>query len=352
MKIILFLLFVFVLPMMIGELIEIITKTKLKDIYSVLAFRFVVGNATQWAVFQLVAVPLIMAKVKFMTLVVCWCICIAVLLVFYVAIKRKTEKGSFCLAVDGSISDKLTMMFFALLATLLIAYQCYKYARYMHLDEDDSRFIVNAVDAYFNNTMMLTNPTTGEYMGTWVGDLAKDVASPWMMYVATIAKLSSIHPTIVAHTILPPFLLVASYCAYYLFATIIFKQDVLKSFMFLSVVAFTNMYFSDTVYMQTVFSLIRIWQGKATLAAVMIPFMLYALVKTYIEDESRNYIIIAISSVAMCLLSGMGIFFSGIMVGTYSCYFILIKRKWKYIPYAILCCIPTIVYGMVYSLIR
>lgn len=313
------------------------------------------GNVIMWAVFQLIAVPLVLLKVKFTFLVVFWCISVMLLLsVTSIALKKQGSKEK--ISFDNKLKDGITKNYAFLLNIVLllviVGYQCYKYARYMHLDEDDSRFIVNAVDAYSYNTMMLTNPTTGEYMGTWVGDLAKDVASPWMMYVATIAKLCHIHPTILAHTILPVFLLVMSYSGYYLIGHIIFKGDMEKCTLFTAIVAFMNMYFSDAIFMQSFFTLVRIWQGKATLAAVMIPFMLYLFMRVYSIDNKGNFFLITIASIAMCLLSGMGIFFSGIMAGTYGMYFSVIKKRWSYIPFVILTCVPTVVYGMVYAFLK
>lgn len=345
------------LPMIVGKMLEQVFKCDYDNILAAGAFRYVMGNVFLWAMFQLVAVPLIIMKCKLTTLIAMWCILSMIVVLVIGSINKRqcssfVGKSAYKYSLFDGMNSNYVLIFNMFFVLTVIGYQCYKYVRYMHIDEDDSRFIVNAVDAYSYNTMMLTNPTTGEYMGTWVGDLAKDVASPWMMYVATIAKICHIHPTIFAHTLLPVFLLVMSYSAYYLIGHTIFRGSMEKSLLFVGLVAFVNMYFSDAIYMQSFFSLVRIWQGKATLAAVMIPFMLYLLMRLYYDENKRNFGLIAIAAISMCLLSGMGIFFSGIMVGTYGMYFVFVKKKLNYIPYVIMTCIPTVLYGMVYALLR
>lgn len=345
------------LPMIVGKMLEQVFECDYDNILAAGTFRYVIGNMFLWAMFQLVSVPLIIMKCKLTTLIAMWCI-LSMIVVLVIGSINKRQCSSFLgecaykYSFFDEIKNNYVLIFNMFFALTVIGYQCYKYVRYMHIDEDDSRFIVNAVDAYSYNTMMLTNPTTGEYMGTWVGDLAKDVASPWMMYVAAIAKICHVHPTILAHTILPVFFLGMAYCGYYLVGYVIFKGDMEKCTLFTAIVAFLNMYFSDAIYMQSYFSLVRIWQGKATLAAVMIPVMLYLLMSTYENDSKSKFGLITIAAIAMCLLSGMGIFFSGIMAGSYGMYFVLVKKKWSDIPFVVLTCVPTVVYGMIYALLK
>ena len=62
---------------------------------------------------------------------------------------------------------------------LVIAGQMCVYIFGMHLDEDDARWIAEANDALVKNKMLLHNPATGEYIGRFVGEMIKDVFSPW-----------------------------------------------------------------------------------------------------------------------------------------------------------------------------
>ena len=120
-----------------------------------------------------------------------------------------------------------------------------------------------------------------------------------------------------------------------------------------AVVTALNASFGQSVYNQSYFTIVRIWQGKAVVAGVLIPFLTYLLIRLYREDtKAGDYIFIIMTGMAMCLMSGMGIFFSGILIGILGGWFMIVKKQWKKIPYIVLCCIPTIIYGATYVLVK
>ena len=235
---------------------------------------------------------------------------------------------------------------------MIAGFQCQRYVSFMFIDDDDSRFVVNAVEAYENDTMLTANPATGIEHETWVRELSKDVVSPWMLYVALIAKIFSIHPTIVAHTIFPPVLLIMSYMAYWLLGASIFQNRKTHSMLFVMVISIINLYFSDTTHTQSYVTLVRLWQGKAIVAAVMIPVLLCFMMRLYREQKQNGmYAVIFVTALATCLLSGIGIFFSGIMIGTFGLYNCIVTKKYKEIVGVIIACIPTLIYGVIYYLL-
>ena len=75
---------------------------------------------------------------------------------------------------------------FLIIALLVIAGQMCVYIFGMHLDEDDARWIAEANDALVKNRMLLNNPATGEYIGRFVGEMIKDVFSPWSMQALAV----------------------------------------------------------------------------------------------------------------------------------------------------------------------
>lgn len=344
-------------PLVLGFFVTKLTGMCEEKPCTIFFFSYVAGQVLMWALFQLVAVPFILIKSKLSIVITVW----VVLLVVAVA-------GMVCGIVFGHVpkmkieyhTDKkrtkaeiAAMIFAIVLAAVLVGYQCYKYIYYMHLDEDDTRFVVNAIDAYDNGTMFLTHPATGNYEGTWIGEMVKDVSSPWSIYLAALSKLTHIHPTILAHTVYPAFLLVTGYMAYYLIGTVFFHGDTTKSFLMVAIAATINMTFGQSAYNQSYFSLVRIWQGKAVVAGVMIPFLTYLLYRIYRYPEKKSgYILLIPSAMAMCLMSGMGIFFSGIMIGVYGLWYTAVTKNAKKLPLVLMACIPTIIYGLSYALVR
>lgn len=345
-----------VVPLLLGEIIIKIFKSYEKDKLSNMVFSYMVGQIAMWAIFQLISVPFILVKSRLWVVTVSWISIIILVTVAGICYIRKhkcketiNQYNSEKTENDGS---KIVLTLALILAIIMVGYQCYMYVFYMHIDNDDSRFIVCAVDAYEKGTMYLTNPANGLYVGTWVGEMVKDVSSPWSIYLAMLGKILGIHPAILAHTVYPPILLAMAYLVYYILGNLLFHNKT-KALMMVAVVTALNASFGQSVYNQSYFTIVRIWQGKAVVAGVLIPFLTYLLIRLYREDtKAGDYIFIIMTGMAMCLMSGMGIFFSGILIGILGGWFMIVKKQWKKIPYIVLCCIPTIIYGATYVLVK
>lgn len=342
-----------VLPCVLGRIIAELSGLYTDDIFEKYGFSYIMGHVFMWAVFQLVAVPLILAKSRLWVVTVLWMLLLITAVIIGIMCLRKKGKASVeTTAKTPKKESKIWLVFSLMLTVSIVGYQCYMYFAYTHIDNDDARFVVNAVDAYEKGTMFLSNPANGSFMGTWVGELVKDVNSPWSIYIAMISKLLDIYPTIFAHTVYPVFLLIGGYAAYYLLAKLIF-DDRIKSVLMTAVVATINMSFGDSVYNQSYFTIVRIWQGKAVVAGVLIPFLTFMLMRLYKDHEKKaNYVLIFLVNIAMCLMSGMGIFFSGILTGVCGLWFVLINKNRKSIIYVAMACIPTIIYGISYIMVK
>lgn len=353
-----------VVPLVVGCGLAQLIKEYMQLSISAVVFWYLIGTFTMWAVYELISVPLIIIKSSFSVTVIVWTVLMLVVTacLLVVAVKAIKEKTIFEKATnENSEEDDETKnsqknivigcLIFAI-AILLIGFQCYKYAFKMHIDDDDSRFIVNAVEAYENGTLLTTNPATGIKQDILVKELRKDVVSPWMIYVATISKLVGMHPTAFAHTVLPVVLLLMSYMAYWLIGAQVFKESKIHCAFVLLFSAIINMFFSDTTHTQSYVTLVRLWQGKAIVAAITIPVLMAFVYRLFRTEKSNGmFAILFITSMASCLLSGMGIYLSGIIVGTYGFYNCLVSKKYKSLIGVVIACIPTIIYGMLYYFI-
>ena len=343
-----------VVPLMLGYIMMELARVRYSDLFSKIGFSYTMGHIVMWSVFQLIAVPLILLKSRLMVVTILWLVLIlAYAIAGMVYIRKYGHTNRKIIAETKKPENKPWLIMSVILAVVVVGYQCYKYFFYMHIDDDDSRFIVNAVDAYEKGTMFLTNPANGNYEGAWVGELVKDVSSPWPIYLAMLGKMLGIYPTILAHTIYPVFLLTAGYVSYYLMGKFLFNDNRIKSFLMVAVVATINMSFGESTYNQSYFTIVRIWQGKAVVAGTLIPFLTFLLIRLYKEGGNKgSYVMLALANMAMCLMSGMGIFFSGILTGVCGLWFVVIKKHWRQLPYVIMACIPTIIYGLCYVMIK
>ena len=298
---------------------------------------YLYGQVSLWALFQIVAVPMIHLRLPFSALWISFSVIAAGLVVL-----------GFCRRVNPGIRFQNPWYQYIpfILALLVILGQMGMYIFGMHLDEDDARWIAEANDALTKNMMYLHNPATGEYLGRFVGDLQKDVFSPWGMYIAVISRVTFIRPAVIAHTIYAPILLMLSYLVYDQIGKRLFKGTMERG-IFLLMIAVVCLFMAGNVYTQAVFALTRIWQGKAVVAAVMIPLFLLLLLQIEDEDMHENWLWLATGGCACCLFSGMGIAISLIMIAVYGTYAVICKR-FRRIPYLLVALLPSVLFGFFY----
>ena len=300
---------------------------------------FVYGQVLLWAVFQLVAVPYIVLRCPFTWLFYVYLGTVIIMTISGIRKFRNTKKF-----IKPRIDKYL------IIAIVLIVVQMAVYIAGMHLDEDDARWIAEANDALVKNTMFLHNPANGEYLGRFTGEMRKDVFSPWAMYIAFLSKLTMLRPAVIAHSIYAPILLMISYMIYFQIGLNIFRHRSEVN-TFLLFVAIINLAFAGNAYTQSVFTLTRIWQGKAVVAAVVIPLFLLLLINIEKYDNTGNWIMLFLATTASCLFSGMGIAISLILCSVYGGYAFICKRFIRF-PFLLLAVLPPIIYGLLYYWLR
>ena len=258
-------------------------------------------------------------------------------------------------------STRVTVCLLILASLILIGGQCRKYLFEEHIDDDDSRFIASAVSACQHDTMLLENPATGEEKPRPEGELVKDVASPWPMYLAAVSTLTGVHPAITAHTVLPAYFLLLRYLVIWCAGAVLFAggesgktpaSAAEKQAWFLLFSAAALQYFGGSVHTAGAFALTRIWQGKAVMAAVMIPWI---LLLTYGRDRTGEVFspkVLFAAAAAACLLSGMGILMAGALIGSYALWRALRSRNAAAAVPPALCALPCLLYGLVYMVLR
>ena len=320
---------ILIIPLLIGSLYQ----------FRSVSFTYLTGSISMWALFQILAVPAIYLRTSFSLLF--WIYTGLVIMLSAFGLKARLKTGF----------EKPEISLFLILAFWVIAYQASLYIFGMHLDEDDARWIAEANDALVKDRMLLHNPATGQYLGKFIGEMVKDTFSPWPFFIAWLSGTTGFSPAAMSHTVYPPVLLGLSYCAYYHMGKQLFRNKTEQG-LFLLMVTVINMFMSTNVYTQSTFSLLRIWQGKAAVAAIIIPavFMLVLNIQTE-EERKRNWFLLAVTGCASCLLSGMGIVIALLMIAVYGGYIIFCKR-WKRIPLWLASMAPPLFYGVGYYLMK
>lgn len=235
----------------------------------------------------------------------------------------------------------------------LIVFILYNTIILQHTDNDDSRFVVNAVDMIRTNKLFLTDPATGASLSYWKGELAKDVTSPWAIYPACIARWTGIRAVAAFHSLIPVQVVILASAVYYALAERLFPGERTSKAMFVIFVWMVNLYGYYSLFCSETFLMTRGWQGKSIVAGVGIPAMLMLFLDIYRDITKRSsYVLLLLLNLAMCLLSGMGIIIGAILVASFTIVYAIDKKSFRLILWGLLVCMPNAVYYAIYTLIK
>ena len=208
------------------------------------------------------------------------------------------------------------------------------------VDQDDSRFVVTAADMIRTDTLFLADPSTGIVYDKWSYgvDAAKDIVAPHAVFCAVCARVTFTSETMFMHTVYPVVLYILAACVFYnLISELIKGVESLKSskhkeayalFSVALLFLYAIFQYSAKSTRETVF-LIRLWQGKAILAGIIIPALLWVLYRIYRSPEKSNYILLFIVSLAGCLTSSMATLLIPMLLAVYGVVYGIARRSVK-----------------------
>ena len=194
------------------------------------------------------------------------------------------------------------------------------------------------------------NPYTGY---AYVHLPSRYVLSPFPVFLAVISSLCRFHPAIVAHTIFPALFIFMAYVVLYQYAKEWFPEEQNARGIFMIFCAVIIWFSGYSIYNSENFQMIRIWQGKACMASVFLPLLLY-LGMCIIMKKQREYswIMLLMTDISCCLLSSMGIMLACIMLVILLVMGLVRYRDLQKTACAALCCLPSLLLGAVYIMIR
>lgn len=308
------------------------------------------------ALFQLACVPVVvLSDFGFPIIVVMYSILVgisSVVGIVLVVIKWKKEGNIFAESVFSKNLTVEEIVEWVIFATVLI-FQLVMLLRMTSFDGDDAYYVVQSLLATQTDTMYRIRPYTG---WTTSIDLRHSLAV-FPMWIAYIAKLSEIHPTIVAHHIIGLLMIPATYLIYFEIGRSVLKRERKKLPIFMIFVAIMQVFGNVSIYTNATFFLTRTWQGKSLLANVCIPGVLWLLLNIFdsdnLEDDMRFgfwmdlfalSIVAAMSSTASVFLIAMLIGMSGLVLA-------LKEKNIQILLRLVITCVPLVGYGVLYLLL-
>lgn len=258
--------------------------------------------------------------------------------------------GNFGKIVKDNINKIVSMpKILSLIFLGLLFFQGYMGFTYMYEDYDDSNFVAKATIARDTNTLFVYDDGGQKYASF----PTRYVFSPFPYFTATIGELIGLHSAIVAHTVFPVVFLILSYIVFYLIGTSLFRNDKNKTMVFLIILSFLYIFGKYSRYSIFVRLLGRPWQGKSLLANLIIPFIFYLFLEYLGKEEDEFYwFLLLLTLWASDLLSSMSIFLPLIGAGILTALYSIKEKNIRYILKFIPCCIPSLVYGIIFLIIK
>lgn len=294
------------------------------------------GTFLLWGVTQLFSVPITLLKIRFSTLFIVLMIVI-ILICIYGIIKNgiKFKKPN--------ISKK--EMIFVAITICMVCVMMFLNFKYQHVDEDDSRFVVNAVDILDTDRLFLTNPATGEEIpGFILRESDKDVCSPFAVYIAMMSRITGITPVVFAHSVLPLMLIVLASCVWWLVGEKLIGKNIIDQSMFTIFILLMHLFGYSYLWTEVTMFMNRLWQGKSIVASIGIPALFVTLFDFYDDSKYKNLLPVFIVDMGLCLLSGNGIVMGAIIIGCFALAYSVLKKDIKLMFIIALIAIPNFMY--------
>lgn len=239
----------------------------------------------------------------------------------------------------------------------LVGWQLYRSFTLASFDGDDAEYVAQSLVTQQSNTMYLIKPYTG---GTTDLDIRHSLAV-LPIWIAYIGRMSGIHTTILAHSILPFLLIPLTYTVFYEIGKHLLqkKKEYLPGFMIL--IALIQMFGNVSIYTNETFFLTRTWQGKAVAAGFVIPATLWILLWIFDRDGGTDgsrqkpkistgglWALLCLVNMTAGVCTSMVVFLNAVMIAAVAFWMMIAERKFSILIKAGMACIPNAVYMLLY----
>ncbi|MDE7267527.1 MAG: hypothetical protein K2N89_08690 [Lachnospiraceae bacterium] len=319
------------------------------------AMTYVCGWFVSFFTFELTAVPFILLEKSFTAFVITYTLLVTVLFVCSVWASRSVwadYKKNICAVKSQPLLVKAGW----LVAFLLIGAQVFMAVRYEYYDGDDAYYIATSVLTNTFDTMYLRDAYTG-----YIYPLdARHALAPTPIYQAWLSRLSGIHPTIVAHSVLSAVWLVFMYCIYGQIGNRLLpiskKEGRAKSNfrpVFLILIALWFAFGNISLYTAETFAMTRTWQGKGMMAGMVLPALVLCLISLS-RDKVRPGIWMLYECVLVSAVFATSISFMLIptIVGVAAVIIGIKKKSVREAAKIFVCCVPCLLLSVCYIVVR
>lgn len=322
-----------------------------------LPFQWVSGQMFLWAGFQIICVPLILIhrnnNFRHLCMLFGGFMAAALLMALGVEVRRRKRQRTLSVEKRNPEKDKAALVLWLLVFGLLLLQQVL--AVTMAYEEgDDAYYVATAVITESSDTMYQILP----YTGFATGLDARHGLAPFPVWVAFLSRLSGVHAAAVSQVVLPIVLIAMAYSVFFLIGKSLLGDNRRGVPLFLLFIEFLVMFGGQSLYTSENFLLVRTAQGKAVLASIVIPFLVWLLL-TSAERLQRGekvglayWLLLGVTMVSGCLCSAQGSLMVCLLSGAGGlCIAVCCRRPKALLPVAV-CCAAPVIFSVLYLLLE
>ena len=314
---------------------------------------YTAGFLTCWAMFQLASVPILIREAHGMqylvpVITVLYSLLALAGLVRTVFLWTKKKMTIWqLLGLDGWENIRRSSWMcrgFWVIALGLVVLQVYMAFTCAMFDGDDAYYVVQSVLADETGTLNRILPYTGLSTGL---DIRHSLAT-LPLWIAYLARMTGIHATIVAHSLLPLVLIPLTYVCFYHIARRLPGMDGEKLPLFLALTSILQIWGNTSSYTSATFFLMRTWQGKSVLANMILLNVIWLLLEIFSDKEQKNrkgfWVLLAVNNICAAMMTSMGAFLAALLIALIGLTAAIRYKKPGLLPRLAACCIPNVIY--------
>ncbi len=305
---------------------------------------WVMGFISLLALYQIIYLPFILTSQEFLPVHNIFVVTIGVLSIISILLNLRDFYKLILNLMDYIKSTPLVYI----LAIGLIIYQLYYVLTTQFIDEDDAFFLPIAGEALLTNKMFATDPSTG----IPATDLnARYAFSPYLIFIATLSKITGIHHTILAHTVLSVFFVAVAYVVYDILGNELFENDRKKTGWFLTFISLINILGQFSTLSPQALLLHRAWQGRVVALSVILPLLFWLVVRIAKQKQNAvDWIMLFVVNLAATTLTSTSVYLTALFLGAFTLSIWISQKRANILIPMLICVIPNFTIFFIYAI--
>lgn len=233
----------------------------------------------------------------------------------------------------------------------LLGFQMYMAFTRASFDGDDAYYVVQGGIAQQMDSLYRINPYTGRSAPLDV----RHAMALMPIWQAFVGRMSGIHATVMAHSVIPLLFLPLTYLLYWQIGRKLLrnKPDMLPMFMIL--LALFQMFGNVSIYTNETFFLTRTWQGKSLSGNFILPAVYWLFLCMFDQEEGGKkagcWVLLGVTALAGGAGSSLAVLLVLSLTAGLGLLFALRERSLRVLLQTALSCLPGAAYILVYIII-